>query len=473
MPNRDGSKNLTSIVAGVVLSTLFICSCSNNEFKGDGKKTPIVANDRTAEDSGNDQDPRYIMENGQKVQFNGGIAGASDTLPQKLDDQYQYLDVSGLKKNETLRSGGGPEGGSVLDDLGDTRVPFRHDLQLACEDNKVIEMSPLNPEQARIGTSIKGELCPNITHTLHILFIVDNSGSMGRHRDPKLGQEMPGNDPQLKDAVGKPTCGRLRAARAVIDMLKNPSYANVSTTISLISFASKVIENKTIKKIEDPLDGSLVNEKVFCETVIQGATYAQPGGLVIPGVTAATNYQEPLNAGEQLLKNLQGQKVVYFITDGNPNEPGTEAFGIAAGIKAGEQLRSNVANSVINALFLAATNPAEAQDILAKVSGDKSRVLLASNSNELEKKIIEFPPLGFLPGSGKGSLTIAPYPEEPLNVAIATHPQQADRWVYETEPFILHGKAGEVVDNIVKISATALDGKVYQATITVRYKQSN
>ena len=437
--------------SGVVLATglMFFVACTNSQFSG-GDATSAKGDSKTS-------GPNNISS-GNETEGVGSINFGDD-----------YLDISGLDKNKTTKEQGGPQGGTATD----SGKPFTQDFALGCEENKIIQLGPLTPDQARVGTTITGEFCPTITHELNILFIVDNSGSMGRHLDTETMSEQTGNDPQTVDGNSQPTCGRLRAARAVIRKFQEDAYKDLKTTISVISFASDVVATSSIKTLDEALSESLISEKIFCETVIQGWQYSQPGGLTVPGINSSTNYQAPLNRAQTMLKDVTGQKLVYFITDGNPNTPGPEANGIALGIAAGLQLRNAVPDLSINAMFLKALNPDEAKNILAQLTGSQDRVLIADNPDDLEKKIVEFPPVGFSPDSAKAVLNVAPYPEEQLKVGVVADPQKIGTWVYKTQPFILQGKSGDVVDNVVAISAQGLDGKEYRATITIQYKLSN
>ena len=46
-----------------------------------------------------------------------------------------------------------------------------------------------------------------------------------------------------------------------------------------------------------------------------------------------------------------------------------------------------------------------------------------------------------------------------------------DVWTYETTPFKLFGKKGDVVENTVKTSVRGVDGSVHMSTVILRYKK--
>ena len=408
-----------------------------------------------------------LIINGTPTTNNGPFPDSDGITPliNKAMPPDKAVDVGAL--NKPLRDDGGPTGGTVTTKDGED---FAQNFTLGCDENKEVDLQIPGTDKARVATTIRGQFCPEEKKALSLVFVVDNSGSMGKHRDSGAAQDSAGNDPQTTDASGAATCGRLKAARSVIAMLQGDSFKDVAITMQVISFASDVIANKQLKAAGDALNSKLVTDKIFCETVIQGPSYAQPGGISPSGIVASTNYQAPLQAAEAYLKGLGGKSLIYFITDGNPNVPGNESQGIQAGIDAGTHLRATIPDLVFNAVFLAATNPDQAKSILAQVAGDASHVLLASDASELEKKIVEFPAISFAPSDAKANLTVAPYPAEPLGIAVVADPSKANIWDYQTQPFVLQYKDGETVDNVVTISAKANDGQVYKASITIHVK---
>lgn len=340
----------------------------------------------------------------------------------------------------------------------DNRSPFPEDLiSDDCNTTKTIDYDPKSGKAPGAAITVNGSFCPNISHSLSILFIIDNSASMGKHFNNKTFKDEDGNDPQINNS-----CGRLRAAKAIIKKFQSERYEKVDVEISVISFASTTIEAKTLKK---------VSTSIFCETIIQGPKYNQPGGITKLGIIGSTNYEDPFKRARQLLDQKEGKKIVYFITDGNPNTPGPESNGIKKGIEAAQKLRKEVDNTTINALFLKASNPEEAKGILEEMTGKKDRVLLATDANELEKRIIEFPVLDLQPSTLKGTLTISPSSPKPIEITMSEDQNVKGKWDWTTEPFIPQGREGETVKNIVKVNVKDNLDNIHEATVTVSFAQ--
>jgi hypothetical protein len=238
--------------------------------------------------------------------------------------------------------------------------------------------------------------------------------------------------------------------------------------IGVISFASHVIEAKEIKGPNASITESLVSGKPFCETINQPGI-SQRGGILVPGISGTTNYEAALLKAKDVLQNIPGQKVIYFITDGEPTNPGSSAFALAKALEAASKLRNEVKDLTINAIFLNADYPNNAKATLGQITADPKRVLLAANPDEIAAKIVEFPPVGFVASSLKVSLLVTPYPEEPIAAEFTQHPTKNNVWIYKTNPFFLLGKPGEIVDNIVKVGAKGLDGSNIQTTVTIKF----
>lgn len=423
----------------LICSFLFLISCGQANLSGSSAKMPSHSADSTT----------------TKV--------IDDHTPQKVEPDHPeaYVDVSGLPKNESTKNDGRPTTG------GDSNSPIiRTDYGLECESTKTMQFTPKEPRGNKYGVVLTGQFCQSSASDLYILFIVDNSASMGKHFSGILAKK--GNDPQVKDDKGLPTCGRLRGAKAILKKFQDPGLAHVKTRIGVLSFASRVIEAKEIKEPNAPITESLVSDKPFCETINQPGI-SQPGGIVVPGILYETNYEAALLKAKDVLQNIPGQKLIYFITDGEPTDPGSGDLPLARAIEAANKLRTEVKDLTINAIFLNADNPTNAKETLGKITADPKRVLLAANPDEIATKIVEFPPVGFVESSLKASLLVSPYPEEPLAAEFTKHPTKNNVWIYKTKPFLLLGKPGEIVDNVVKVGAKALDGSNIQTTITIKF----
>ena len=331
------------------------------------------------------------------------------------------------------------------------------------------------PPQAKVHAKVKGKFCPQAKNKLTILFVVDYSGSMGRHV-PEQGQaEIPGNDPQIDGS-----CGRLRAAQAIISKIRSEKVATDSVEIGMVPFAGGIVTSKIVSIIDLESFEKIVSKDTFCQYVVQGPSFgydpANPGGIEGPAgflglgrVDSSTNYTAAFTAAQSMLQGVYGRKVTYFISDGQPTSGGADP--VLAGIAAGKMLRESVDNLVLNGLLLGQTGP-QAMDVLAQVAGSPDRVRRADNADELAKEILEFPEASIDEQSGRATLTVVPYPAADLGLRYLTKdPASAGVWVYETQPFVLLGKPGQVTLNEVIVTAKGTDGSTHSAKVVIRYRQ--
>ena len=92
------------------------------------------------------------------------------------------------------------------------------------------------PPQAKVHAKVKGRFCPQAKNKLTVLFVVDYSGSMGRHVPVQGQAEIPGNDPQIAGS-----CGRLRAAQAIVSKIRAEKVPTDSVEIGMVPFAGGII----------------------------------------------------------------------------------------------------------------------------------------------------------------------------------------------------------------------------------------
>lgn len=464
--------------------------------------------------------------------------GNSEDAGGMYEPKKEPLDISILTHNENDRKNGGPVPGEKLGPNGE---PVKQTFQLTCDNSQgaVIKVGA-NPEDIKppvetmptdkdsmdgiekiflgsgediltkeppkkelpeappvktepdmkIAATVKGEFCPKANDALTIFFIVDYSGSMGEHHpEENLSQTLPGNDPQTNGS-----CGRLRAAEAIMNKVEQAKKVGDKINVGLVPFAGNVLKSRIIPII--PIDEfeKHVNKDVFCQTVVQDemefgldpATTGAPAGIPLdnPGgisgrmngemVNSSTNYQAAFQVSEALLMPVYGRKVVYFISDGQPTSPGMpgndHVAAKQAGSQAGAHFREVIDNLTLNALLLG--DVPGAIEVLADVAGSKDRVRTAANADELADKILEFPEGSIDESTGRATLTIAPYrPEENLGLQHLKKDTSRDAvWVYETQPFFLLGKKGESTRNIVKVTAKGQDGSTHMATVEILYQ---
>jgi hypothetical protein len=412
---------------------IFAASCSTAEFRGNSGQTTSGASRGSS---------------------------AQGEQKEKQDSQATIQKTSGDK----------PIGGVVRDPKQvELLRPQPTAFGLSCEPERTIVFAPKEVPKAQFEAKVTGEFCKRTSNDLYILFIVDNSGSMGRHSGSNWLVDNPGNDPQVT-IDNKPTCGRLGGAKAVIKKFQEPQFAGIKTRIGVISFASDVIAAREIKAPSEPLDDKIVGIEPFCETVIQGSAYAQPGGVLIPGIDSSTNYQTALLKAREILEQVEGQKLIYFITDGEPTAPDSAEVAANLAFEAANTLRATVKDLTFNALFLRAPDPYAAKKLLGKMTADPTRVLLADSPDDIARKIVEFPTFGFVGDSAKAIIEVGSLAPTTLSVDLMKHPTKEGVWLYKVAPFALLGQPGETIDHMVKVSAQGLDGSLYSSSIKVRYQ---
>lgn len=324
------------------------------------------------------------------------------------------------------------------------------------------------PKFARVVTTVKGRFCPSVSNKLTVLFVVDYSASMGRHVPQQGGPELPGNDPQIAGS-----CGRLRAAQAILGKIQAEMKPHDSVEVGMIPFAGGIVTSHimNIRGLDE--FRAQVSKDTFCQTVVQGPGVGfdpiNPGGIDGGSVDASTNYRAAFTAANSALSGIYGRKVVYFVSDGEPTSGGGDP--VRAGIEAGERLRASVDNLTLNGLLLGATGPA-AQAVLEQVAGAPERVRRADNADQLATAILDFPLAALDEGSGRATVFVEPYPKADLGLLyLQQDPALEGTWIYETQPFVLLGRPGAEVINLVEVTARGQDGSTYSSLVKIRYRQ--
>lgn len=404
-------------------------------------------------------------ENSQGVIIDIGTDLGKQPKPTEKGDESPFFDLGQSKgKTVDLDTEGKPIGGkSGTDGKG------KPTTDLPGKDPEEV------PEQAKVTAKVKGKFCPQAKNKLTVLFVVDYSGSMGRHIPEQGGAEIPGNDPQINGS-----CGRLRAAQAIVGKILAEKAPADQVEIGMVPFAGGVVNNRIVQITDLASFEALVSKDTFCQYVVQNSGFGydpvNPGGIDGPSgflgfgkVDASTNYRAAFTAAQSLLEGVYGRKIAYFISDGRPTSGGQDP--ILAGIEAGQSLRDNVDNLTLNGLLLGATGP-DAKVVLDQVTGSPDRVRNAENADELAREILAFPEASIDDQSGLATLTVQPYPTAPLGLRYLTKdPASVGVWVYETQPFVLLGKPGEETLNIVEVFAKGSDGSTHSAKVVIRYRQ--
>ncbi len=334
------------------------------------------------------------------------------------------------------------------------------------QDSAIAALELAAPRTQRVEAQIQGEFCPNSTNKLSVLFLVDFSASMGKHKFSGDGKIYDGNDP-LNEQTG--SCGRLSAAKAVIAKLESMATAGDDIQVSIIPFAGSVVNERIVSFRSLSAFKNALNKDNLCRYVAQGSAYYTPG-YINPssvGASSSTNYGAAFLAAENALIGRNGQKVVYFISDGEPTSPSNDPVG--AGIRAGKNLRDRTTNLTVNGLLLK-TRTASAVDVLNQVTGSPARVKHADQASQLADKILEFGAAAIDERFGSAKIYAHPYPEQFLGL-ISMKKTSGQVWTYLTQPFVLVGIPGKAVENRVTVYAKGTDGSVHSSIVTIRYTQ--
>lgn len=319
---------------------------------------------------------------------------------------------------------------------------------------------------SKVEMTLQGKFCPETQNRLSVLFVIDFSGSMGHHFDTRRNADLPGNDP-----LNAGSCGRLRAAQALVNKLKAEKSARDKVMVGMVPFAGGILMDRvvTLRPLDEFEAAATVD--TLCSYVVQNpqqvgqAAYA--GGVVARGVDSSTNYQAAFSASQALLQGVYGKKQLYFISDGEPTSGGNDP--IAAGVTAGATLRQAVDNLTMNALILG--NTPKAQGVLESVVGSPDRVRSADTADQLAEKILDFPPPTIDASTGKATLAVLPYNPADLGLQrLVKDPATPAVWLWETQPFFLVGQPGEEIITEVVVTAQGRDGSTYKSQVRIRYR---
>lgn len=342
------------------------------------------------------------------------------------------------------------------------RDPKKSDaaLKLLCEGGKG-EARLVTDLKGSEATSVRleGEFCGipdgSASAKLTMLFVLDVSGSM-RDNDPLVGD----------------SCGRLAAGIAIVNKLEQELRDGVEINVGLLAFGSQALP--------------LVEPQPLAsfKTQLTSATLCRDDGR-------GTNYEAAFAGAKDALDDVEGNKAVYFISDGLPTESGTGiltglgGFGDAkaiyeAGAKAAAELRG-LPDLTLNTIFLGAgsgtggldTAGYDAQSYLEEITGDKDRVRLVTSADDLAAEIVKFdtPEAVTLDKDSVSATVSAPaFGKTPIKVAsLEPAPGRDGVWTFVTEPFTLFGTKQKAVANEVVLTVKGGDGKDYRATAVINF----
>ena len=452
---------------------MLLVGCNSADFRSQtGKKRASQENPQTNTQDDNSpnttsDDDTAIRENKNKP-FDIGVEGDRGLNrdrpgPKKGTDEVEHNEVIKL----TCNNSAGAEitidasNGAAIESVQGSSAPGATSLPVLPARGA--------PFESKVAVTVEGEICPNQTNDLSILFVIDMSGSMGTHirdRGPDKGQVHPGFDPQQNG-----TCGRLQAAQAILDKIKNTMSATDRVRVGLLPFAGGVISQKVVAMKDIESFNQDLNKDAFCQYVVQNSQYgydpSNPGGISSV-VGSGTNYSAAFSAAGDMLAASYGKKAVYFISDGQPTTGGSDP--VQSGIAEGQKLRNRVDNLTLNGIILGESNQ-EARSVLEGVSGSANRVRDVASATDLANEITQFPELSILSQSARAILAVLPYKVEDIGLQFFGKNNDQPIWTYKSQPFYLVGNPNVETINTLRVTATGSNGSTHQAIVRIRYRR--
>lgn len=317
-------------------------------------------------------------------------------------------------------------------------------LSLSCAQSEDSQVSPIEvvrrPGQA-LQIQLHGDICPQSTHNLSILFIIDWSGSMAEN-DPGSGS----------------SCGRFDAMQAIVQAVRQQRQQGDNVKAGFIGFNERVASQENFQDFE-AFAGSLDGSKICSH---QGST----------------SYVAAFEGAEAMLRNVTGRKVIYFISDGYPTVGRTtlnewlssdsDADDPAKdGIAAGQHLRDSITDVTMNGLLLG-TDGAAARQVLADAMGAADRVRLVNDANQLATEIMKFPSSDLVDGTGRCTLNKNSQSAGVALQSFGRNSSLAGVWTYTGQPVIALSATEPDGEISFAVSANDQDGKVLTSTIRLR-----
>jgi hypothetical protein len=297
---------------------------------------------------------------------------------------------------------------------------------------------------------VSGEVCPTQTSDLMVQFIIDFSGSMNRN-DPSIG------------SGGSATCGRYQAVKSIIDRINSARGNDSQVTVNVISFGS--------------FARTIVNE-------VDIAQFSPTADAICRNDDQGTNYKVAFEmANQNLSASKRSAKIVYFISDGIPNEGGigsvfnnlNDSGSAGAGRIAAENLRRNHPEVVLNALLLkpAGVNlPLDPTPYLGQITGDPSRVRIVSEASQLAERATELLSLTVNLDNSKATARIGAKGAAGESVKIANFAQSSGstkKWQFTTDDINIGSYAGRGQPITLTIEVPeAGSGRVHSSQIEIR-----
>lgn len=347
------------------------------------------------------------------------------------------------------------------------------EFSLGCKENGNVseETTIAFTEDTQTTVKIKGEFCPKQTDRLAVLFIIDFSGSMGRHIPETGAAAIAGNDPQTNGS-----CGRLQAVSAIVEKIAAQKRSEDYAVLAMVPFASDVLMRRAIQPMSLSKFKEAMTKDTLCQYVVQDSSFGfdptNPGGIdgnyEDTWIESSTNYKAAFETAESILSSVRGRKVVYFISDGEPTAGGNDP--VQDGITAGLHLQTANSDLTLNSLLLGDPEDSTAYSVLEKIAGDASRVRVARSASDLANEIIKFPETTINGQSVKAVFKTSTGTSQDIPLAYFTQSSET-KWTYETVPFQLIGNGLNSVKNEIVIQTTSLEGSTLESKLTINFTQ--
>ena len=318
-------------------------------------------------------------------------------------------------------------------------------LWMPCKDNAAGAGNFSSDFFAKIGAKVRvaGEFCPQakLGGDVTVLFVIDHSGSM-----EGTGPEGP------NDKTTNGSCGRFKAAEVIAQKFGSMADTNVQAGVIGFSGSSRVdLKLGSLAALNAVADKS----KLFCGS--------DPGN-------ASTNYHAAFTETKNLIANVPGKKLVYFISDGSPTSgPGSPQ---ASGLTAAQALRQ-IPDVTLFALFVGYTkgNANNPQGYLEQITGDPKAVRVTANATELVQAAAALAqPLINI--TSKDVVAKVKNTQGTTDVKIEKIEARKDainRYYWVTEPFELKGLAGKSEINALTVTAKTSTGDTVSSVSEINF----
>lgn len=306
-------------------------------------------------------------------------------------------------------------------------------VRINCGQTKVqIDKKALIAAGGKIQLS--GELCPQISSSVELLFVLDFSDSM-QVSDPLIGSGATGS------------CGRSKAVSAIVEKLTASRSKDDKVSAGIIGFGTKASE------VTGEVDLAQFKPSV-------DALCRNNGGV--------TNYKAAFElAGQKLSASAKAAKIMYFISDGLPTAGGLMAVPMnfdpfnpyaainamnqaaamnedahfKAGSEAAAVLRSQFPGLVFNAMLLqssALSFPYDPAIYLSQLTADASRVRIVSQANQLAESAVQLLTVPVSLDAGKVAASVSDDGSAKQSLTIRQLLQSQDskgKWIFGTSEF--------------------------------------